>query len=544
MPLQIRRGTDAERLAMTVPLAPGEPLYTTDQGFLYIGNGSALGGVLVTGYQDENAIDAVGNALKNGTHQNIVFVYEEFPQDVANRIDSYIDLSSYDGEIAAPAFRGSVLDDGSLTLVNATNGSINLDGTVKGDIIPDANEVYDIGSSSYRFRDLYLSGSSIQLGGASITAIGSAVNLPSGSTINGVDIVSLAGGGIIIADVVGEDSSVIVNVSNNSVTAIGGFTGNIVGNVVANDTTVLVNATTNQIGYPSAPLVGDLIGSLDGNVIGDVDATVVSTIFLDGASSSEITVRTSLRVQSDLIVENEITGNLFGTVVGDVNSPDNINLINAVSKELSTGRLRLERNNITTIDFEELVFQAPRYRYDFEAAPTTGNQILTGIENANFLEIYAEPNVGDHVAGSVIGVIAYSPVDNSGREYGQVFMGTQLDPGVPFTGTYGASKFFIVNSPDQVIGDSIPPEDFRYLTFDSFGRLAINKENAEATLDINGFAKLAILDTAPATPSNGMIAIADGDSVSGWDPLGLGAPAKQQMVVYLGSGWRQIAVEP
>ena len=545
MPLQIRRGTEAERLAMTVPLAPGEPLYTTDQGFLYIGNGSTLGGVQVTGYQDENAIDAVGNAFKNGTHQNIVFIYEEFPQDVANRIDSYIDLSYYDGEISAPAFRGSVLDDGSVTLVNATNGSINLDGTVKGNIIPDTNEAYDIGSSIYRFKDLYLSGTSLYLGNAVITANpDSSINLPAGSTINGIDIVSIAGGGVINADVIGDDSSVIVNVSNRSVTAVGGFTGNLTGNLVATDTTVLINATTKQIGYVGANLVGDLVGDVSGTVTGDVVANSVGTVFLDGSSSGEITVRTSLRVQSDLVVENEILGNLFGTHVGNVDSPDNVNLVDAIGKELSTGRLRLERNNITTLDFEEIVFQAPRIRYDFEAAPTVGNQILTGIENAQFVELYSEPDVGDHVAGSVMGVVAWSPVDNSGREYGQVFMGTQLDPGVAFTGTYGASKFFIVNSPDQVIGDSIPPEDFRYLTFDSFGRLAINQENALATLDVNGFAKLAILDTAPATPANGMIAIADGDSVSGWDPLGLGAPAKQQMVVYLGGGWRQIAVEP
>lgn len=548
MPLQIRRGTDAERLAMTVPLAPGEPLYTTDQGFLYIGNGSELGGVLVTGYQDENAVDAVGSALTSGIHQNIVFIYNDFPQDVSNRIDAYIDLSYYDGEISAPAFRGSVLDDGSSTLINATNGSINLDGTVKGDIVPDANETYDIGSNSNRFKDLYLSGSSLYLGTAQITAAGSIVDLPVGSTVGGLPISALEGvvpGSNYNANIIADDSSVMVDTSAQQIFAANGFIGNLFGNVTGN---ILGNVTGDtsgiHTGNVSGNVTGDLLGNLDGNVIGDVDATVVSTIFLDGASSSEITVRTSLRVQSDLIVENEITGNLFGTVVGDVNSPDNIKLINAVSKELSTGRLILERNNITTIDFEELVFQAPRYRYDFEAAPTTGNQILTGIENANFLEIYAEPDVGDHVAGSVIGVIAWSPVDSSGREYGQVYMGTQLDPGVPFTGNYGASKFFIVSSPDQVINDVVPPEDFRYLTFDSFGRLAINKENAEATLDINGFAKLAILDTAPATPSNGMIAIADGDSVSGWDPLGLGAPAKQQMVVYLGSGWRQIAVEP
>jgi hypothetical protein len=63
-------------------------------------------------------------------------------------------------------------------------------------------------------------------------------------------------------------------------------------------------------------------------------------------------------------------------------------------------------------------------------------------------------------------------------------------------------------------------------------------------VDINGFMKLAVLDTAPASPANGMVAIADGDSAGGWDLLALGAPAKQQMVVYLGGGWRAIAQEP
>jgi hypothetical protein len=77
------------------------------------------------------------------------------------------------------------------------------------------------------------------------------------------------------------------------------------------------------------------------------------------------------------------------------------------------------------------------------------------------------------------------------------------------------------------------------MTFDSRGRLAINQETASATLDVNGFAKLAVLSTVPAGAANGMVAIADG---VGWDPLGI--PNKQQMVAYLGGGWRQMAVEP
>lgn len=45
-------------------------------------------------------------------------------------------------------------------------GSLDLSGsmTVGGDILPDTNEAYDLGSPTNRFRDLYLSGSSVFLG--------------------------------------------------------------------------------------------------------------------------------------------------------------------------------------------------------------------------------------------------------------------------------------------------------------------------------------------------------------------------------------------
>ena len=58
MPLQIRRGTDAERLAMTQPLAQGELLFVSTPGAerLYIGNGSTLGGIQITGYTNVELI--------------------------------------------------------------------------------------------------------------------------------------------------------------------------------------------------------------------------------------------------------------------------------------------------------------------------------------------------------------------------------------------------------------------------------------------------------------------------------------------------------
>ena len=101
-------------------------------------------------------------------------------------------------------------------------------------LIPTANVAYDLGSASYRWKDLYLSGSSISLGSATITSTGSAVNLPAGTTIAGSavtafstvsvssqsDLVAdsasdtltfVAGPGILITTNAGADSITITN---------------------------------------------------------------------------------------------------------------------------------------------------------------------------------------------------------------------------------------------------------------------------------------------------------------------------------------------
>lgn len=73
---------------------------------------------------------------------------------------------------------------GTETLTNKTLGAT----TIAGHLIPNVDVTYDLGSATYRFRDLYLSGSSIKLGGATIQSSGASVsvgaidNTPIGST--------------------------------------------------------------------------------------------------------------------------------------------------------------------------------------------------------------------------------------------------------------------------------------------------------------------------------------------------------------------------
>jgi len=245
MPLQIRRGTQAERLAMSQPLAQGELLYVTDDKRLYIGDNATLGGIQITGYTNEDAVDAAAAALVAGTHSGITFTYGGV-QDTANRIDATVSISQLLQNLSLNGFnitgtgninisgtisgdlKGSIFADNSTRLIDGTNGQINLDGTISGNIIPTANEVYDIGSSSFRFRDLYLSGSSIELGAATITATGSAVNLPAGSTVGGQPI-ALPTSESLVVDIQG---SVF---SDNSSIIVDGVTGEVFSSLVTAD---------------------------------------------------------------------------------------------------------------------------------------------------------------------------------------------------------------------------------------------------------------------------------------------------------------------
>ena len=103
---------------------------------------------------------------------------------------------------------GGILTGGSLTAnldannfaitnvatINATSANVatlnasvlRVTSNVAGNLIPSLNEVYDLGSPTHRWRDLYLSGTTINLGGVSMSSDGSAISLPAGSTIGGV----------------------------------------------------------------------------------------------------------------------------------------------------------------------------------------------------------------------------------------------------------------------------------------------------------------------------------------------------------------------
>ena len=134
MPLQIRRGTEAERLAMVPKLANGELLWITDAKKLYVGDGVLASSALapVTGFNAEDAQDAAASLFTTSpTHAGISFVYD----DLAGKLTATVDLTSYGANINA-----SITADDSTLLVDAGSGRIvgpvfaNVTGNVTGNL--------------------------------------------------------------------------------------------------------------------------------------------------------------------------------------------------------------------------------------------------------------------------------------------------------------------------------------------------------------------------------------------------------------------------
>lgn len=474
MSLQIRRGIKAEADTLAQPPQEGELIWITDDAKLYIGDGATLLRDLdpVTGFNAEDAADTIGEILQTtSTHQGISFAYNDIAKTInatvsLDQLRQNVDMNGQDitgagninitGNVTATRFvgdyQGSVSADDSTILVDGVNGKINLNGTVNTDIIPDAQEAYDIGSPTNRFKDLYLSGSSLWLGMSQITRNASGgINLPAGSTVDGGPIGGGGAGQSLNVDIVSDDSSVIVNSSNGNITA-NQITGDLTGSVFGDDSAVLVNG---------------------------VDSTVKldnGTTFIDGN-----------------IVKVDDT-NLYIGEQTDVTST-------TVSITNTDGSAAIDSVRLSAPNNPSIIFTSYHGSFATPTQPSAGDPI------GGFSSRVYDPVKGGNVSSSLI----LFDVDNNKTP------STDFAPG----------KIEFINN----AGTGASPT-LKYATFDSDGQFAINQQNAQATLDVNGLARLVPQTSAPTGPVSGTFAVADGNS---WDPSSKGAVIYP--VFYDGSSW-------
>ena len=167
MALRLRRGTNAQRQLIT-PLE-GELIYTTDTKRLYVGDGTTAGGL---------AVDTAGQFLGSNLDLNNFDLIGTGNVNIAGNITATGNLT-VDGNFTL---------GGNITVGDAPTDTINLAAKIESSLIPDVDGARNIGSASNRFGNGYY------------------------NFLNVTDSIEAAS---INANVIANDSTVLVNVSGS-----------------------------------------------------------------------------------------------------------------------------------------------------------------------------------------------------------------------------------------------------------------------------------------------------------------------------------------
>jgi len=263
MALQIRRGTDAERTAGGgVVFAEGELVYVIDTDALYVGDGATAGGVKLT----DNAGAVLGSYITADTINSTLDLQQN------------LDLNGKDiigtGNIN---IAGTITATGNVNIGDDANtDTVNLAAQITSSLTPNADTTYNIGTPTARWNNGYFTGLVVD---GQVDAV--AVN----------------------ANVVANDSSVMVNVSNNIFT--GAFSGNVTGNVLG-------DLTGDSAGTHTGNVIGNVTGSLDGDVTGSIFGDD-STLIVDAINK---TLTGNLTGNTAGVHTGDVTGNVTGQVKG------------------------------------------------------------------------------------------------------------------------------------------------------------------------------------------------------------------------------------
>lgn len=307
MALQIRRGTEAERTAGGgVVFAEGELIYVTDTDSLYVGDGSTAGGVLLTG----SALATIGDYI------------------VADTINSTLDLQqNLDLNGSDIIGTGNINITGDITATNITATGVTEIGDAPGDtlaitaqvnsgITPETDTAYDLGTVSKRWRNLYANGATID-GQIDAVAINADV-IADNSTVM-IDVSANTFTGDLTGDTAGTHTGAVIgNVTGNTT---GYHLGDVKGSIFGDDSTPIIDAVSNTInGNLTGNVTGNVTGNLTGNVTGDLTGQVKGTGGSNvlspntGTTDAELSV---LNVTAGGTISGNVSGNLTGNAAGD-----------------------------------------------------------------------------------------------------------------------------------------------------------------------------------------------------------------------------------
>ena len=247
MALQVRRGTNAERLGITP--AEGELIFTTDTKQLYVGDGTTAGGIT-------SIAGTIDSLLADSTPQ----------------LGGTLDLNNHDitgtGNIN---IIGTIQASGNINLGDGVGSDvINIGGVMSGDLVPNADATHDLGSTTAYWKEAFISQLTVD---SQITAER------------------------VQADIIADDSTVVFDASTGLIPAAqvsGTFTGNVLGNATGAHSGTFDGDVTGSVFADDSTLIVDGVNSEVSSVltrtnnIVDRDTSGILTLNLTNTSGNNL----------------------------------------------------------------------------------------------------------------------------------------------------------------------------------------------------------------------------------------------------------------
>ena len=293
MALQIRRGTDAERLSITPKI--GEPVFAVDTGEFFIGDGTTQGGILVSGtLVNENTPQLGTNLDLNGN--NIVGT----------------------GNIN---ITGTITASGNINLGDGAEDNVIVGGQIASSLTPDGDNSYDLGGATARWAegfiktvrsDLVVAQSieantygthigTVQLDDSSVAVDGATGTL----FVSGLKPMSADANFVQLGDAdTSANFKVVANTANNGL-VVNGATGA----SPFEFPTIVTQAHRGSFSAPTAPQAGDAVGGFSFQAYTGQDYVVAGTIgaITEGAiGPADVEVPTTIRLGA---ASNVLTAN-------------------------------------------------------------------------------------------------------------------------------------------------------------------------------------------------------------------------------------------
>ena len=414
MALRLRRGTDTQRQLVT-PL-DGELVYTTDTKKLYVGDGTTAGG---------NAVDTAGTNL-----------------------GSNLDLSGFnitgtgnvqvDGNITATGnltVDGNFTLGGNITVGDASTDTINFAAKIESSLIPDVSGARNVGSPSNKFGTVYADFLSVS---------------------DSIEATSLN------ANIIGNDSTVLLNVATGAVNV----SGTLKGNVNASDNTSFFNATSKAVNAGAATFTGavsaaSVTSTFDGDLSGSVYADDSTTI-VDGVAGTVKLHNGEISISSTGVLTAQNS-------VFQISSPN----------EVTNTELRIYHGTGGNFGAQKFFSLAGSDSLDPGGIAFRGYK--GGFEGSG--------NETKLAAGDYVGQItsqAFDPDFGGGTSILSSQIAFRLDPDETIADDTAKGQIEFINNSGTGTNLTVVT-----MVFDASGRLGVNKTNPTSNLDVTGTAAVS-----------------------------------------------------